>query len=197
MKLIVGLGNPGPEYANHRHNIGFKTVAGLGRAAGIKYDRKKCLARIGTGDVSGSPVVLARPQTYMNNSGESVARLCHTYSITPEDVVVIHDELDLPPGVIRLKAGGGSGGHLGVESVAKHLDDPGFTRVRIGIGRPEGTGVNPLLKLFSKDRGVVRYVLSEFAPEEQEEMSLAVRRAVAATQCLLGEGLEKAMNLFN
>ncbi|HEX79100.1 MAG TPA: aminoacyl-tRNA hydrolase [Dehalococcoidia bacterium] len=188
MKLIIGLGNPGSIYSKNRHNMGFTCVRLLARRYGIRLDKKQSLARTGSGLIEDEPVVLARPQTYMNLSGRSVSRLVKSLKISPEDLVVIHDDLDLPTGRIRIRSGGGSGGHKGIESVIDELGSQDFIRVRIGIGRPfEGAGEDE----------VIDYVLSDFTPEEDRLMKKAIERACDAIACLITEGLNSAMNGYN
>jgi len=189
MKLIVGLGNPGRSYAGNRHNIGFICLRYFARAQGIKFDRKKALARIGTGTVAGNKAVLARPQTFMNNSGKSVSRLVRSFKVNPKDLLVIHDDLDLPPAKIRISSGSGSGGHKGINSVIEALGTREFTRLRVGIGRPAKP--NPT------EDDIIAYVLSDFTAEEKEAISLVIPKVTEAILCLLTEGLEPAMNKFN
>jgi PTH1 family peptidyl-tRNA hydrolase len=189
MKLIVGLGNPGRSYANNRHNIGFICLRYFARTQGIKFDQKKGLARIGQGTVYGSKVVLARPQTFMNNSGQSVSRLVRSLSVNPKDLLVIHDDLDLPLAKIRLSSGSGSGGHKGINSIIQELGTQEFTRLRVGIGRPAKP--NP-----SED-DIIAYVLSDFTPDEKQAISEAIAKVSEAILCLLTEGLTPAMNRFN
>ena len=136
MKLIVGLGNPGRAYANNRHNIGFICLNHFARSQGIKFDQKQGLARIGLGEVAGNKLVLAKPQTYVNLSGESVSRLVRKFNINLDDLMVIHDDLDLPLAKIRISHGSSSGGHKGIESIIQELGSQDFTRIRVGIGRP-------------------------------------------------------------
>jgi PTH1 family peptidyl-tRNA hydrolase len=136
MKLIVGLGNPGRAYSGKRHNVGFTSLRHLARGQGIRFNKKKGLARIGGGEIAGQNVVLARPQTYMNLSGLSVSRLMKVFNTGLDDLIVIHDDIDLPLGTIRIRRGGNSGGQKGVESIIAELGNREFTRVRIGIGRP-------------------------------------------------------------
>jgi len=188
-KLIVGLGNPGRSYAGNRHNIGFICLRYFARAQDIKFDQKKGLARIGTGAVAGNRVVLARPQTYMNHSGQSVSRLVRSFKANPKDLLVIHDDLDLPPAKIRISSGSGSGGHKGINSIIEELGTQEFTRLRVGIGRPAKP--NP-----SED-DIIAYVLSDFTPPEKEVISLVIPRVSEAILCLLTEGLTPAMNKYN
>ena len=143
MKLIVGLGNPGFIYARNRHNIGFMCVSHLARRQGIRFDRRQGHARTGIGNIASSRVVLARPQTYMNASGESVSRLVKRLNINLSGLIVIHDDLDLPLGKIRIRLGGSSAGHKGIDSIIAHLGSQDFYRLRVGIGRPSRSKVPP------------------------------------------------------
>jgi PTH1 family peptidyl-tRNA hydrolase len=193
MKLIVGLGNPGRIYADNRHNIGFMCVSHLARTQGIRFDKKQGYARTGTGEISGEKVVLARPQTYMNSSGESVSRLTKRLKINPTDLIVIHDDLDLPTGKIRIRQDGRSGGHKGLDSIIAHLKSRDFYRVRVGIGRP----FLPETSATDKEAEVVAYVLNNFTPEEKEIITVAIPKVSQAIVCLLTEGLTAAMNKYN
>ena len=191
MKLIVGLGNPGYLYARHRHNIGFMCVSHLAKEFRITFDRKQASARTGAGAIARNNVILARPQTYMNASGESVSALMKKLNIFPADLIVIHDDLDLPVGKIRLRLGGGSGGHKGIESIIQRLGTRDFNRVRVGIGRPEADSDE------AKEGAVISYVLSDFPPEEKEIIDKAIPQACEAVVALLAEGITNAMNKFN
>ena len=188
-RLIVGLGNPGRSYAANRHNIGFSCVRHFARAQGIKFDRKKGLARVGTGTVAGNKVVLARPQTFMNNSGASVNRLVRSFKVNPQDLLVIHDDLDLPLAKIRISSGSGSGGHKGINSIIEELGTREFTRLRVGIGRPAQP--NPT------EDDIIAYVLSDFTSEGKNAISAVIPKVSEAILCLLTEGLTPAMNKFN
>ena len=188
MKLIVGLGNPGRAYANNRHNIGFIGLNHFARTQGIRFDKKQGRARIGTGEVAGGEVILARPQTYMNRSGQSVSQLVGKFNISLNDLLVIHDDLDLPLGRIRIRQGGGSGGHKGVESIISCLESQDFLRLRVGIGRP-ATEIN--------EADIITYVLSDFPPDEKQVMAQVIPRVSEAVLCLLAEGLVAAMNKYN
>jgi len=193
MKLIVGLGNPGFLYTRNRHNVGFMCVRHLASTHGIRFDRKQGHARTGIGNIGDNWVVLARPQTYMNASGESVSALLMKLNIAPADLIVIHDDLDLPTGKIRLRLGGGSGGHKGIDSIIARLGTKDFYRVRVGIGRPDIAECSEA----EKEEAVIAYVLSDFTRDERmiiDNIMPDIGRAIA---CLLTEGLAAAMNKFN
>jgi len=187
--LIVGLGNPGPRYAHNRHNLGFMCLNDFARSHGIRFDKKQGKARTGTGEVAGKKVVLARPQTYMNLSGQAVSRLVMKYHISPDNLLVIHDDLDLPLGRIRLRRGSSSGGHKGIESIIAELGSPDFLRIRVGVGRPTA-GVKT-------EADIIDYVLSDFSADEMKTVSRVIPVVSEAVLCLLTEGLTVAMNRFN
>jgi len=193
MKLIVGLGNPGFLYSRNRHNVGFMCVRHLARTLGIRFDRKQGHARTGIGNIARKRVVVARPQTYMNASGESVSALIRKLNITPSDLIVIHDDIDLPPGKIRLRLGGGSGGHKGIDSIIARLGTRDFYRVRVGVGRPDIAGGSAA----EKDEAVIAYALSDFTPDERKIIDKIMPDVSQAIVCLLAEGLDAAMNKFN
>lgn len=184
MRLIVGLGNPGRKYAGSRHNVGFQCLDRLAEAWGLSFGRRKHKALLAQGQMAGLQVVLAKPQTFMNLSGQSVKPLAHFYRVCPEDILVIYDDLDLPLGKIRLRPEGGSGGHKGMKSIIEQLGTNGFPRLRLGIGRP--THGDP-----------VDYVLSDFALDEQIALEQAYERAVPAVELWLTEGIAAAMNRYN
>jgi len=192
MKLIVGLGNPGFLYARNRHNIGFMCIRHFARTQGIRFDKKQGYARTGTGKIAGNRIVLARPQTYMNSSGESVSRLLKRLNINLSDLIVIHDDLDLPLGKIRIRLGGSSSGHKGIDSIIAHLGSQDFYRIRIGIGRP-----TTLESIQDKEAEIIAYVLNDFTPEEKGIITQAIPEVSQAILCLLTEGLTAAMNKFN
>ncbi len=193
MKLIVGLGNPGLFYAHNRHNIGYMCVNRFAREQKIRFNKKQGLARIGSGEIDGEKVVLARPQTFMNNSGESVSRLVRRYKTELADLIVIHDDLDLPTGKIRLRQGRGSGGHKGIESIINHLGNGNFYRVRVGIGRPDIAEDSNI----DKEQAVIDYVLSGFTRDEKKIINKAIPEVSKALLCLLTEGIDAAMNEYN
>jgi len=187
MKLIVGLGNPGLGYARNRHNIGFMCLRHFAKTHGIKLDKKQGKARIGRGEAAGSEVMLARPQTFMNHSGDAIIRLVDRLKLEPQDLIVIHDDMDLPLGRIRIGRGSGSGGHKGAGSIIYSLGRQDFVRVRVGIGRPEA----------ATEDDIIAYVLSDFTATEKEAIDRAIPQVTEAINCLLAEGLEAAMNGYN
>ena len=181
--LVVGLGNPGPGYAKTRHNIGFMVVDLLAARIGAPFKvHKRSGAEVATGRLGHRPVVLAKPRCYMNESGRQVGPLAKFYSIPPTDVIVIHDELDIDFGKVRLKRGGGEGGHNGLRSVASALGSKDFQRVRIGIGRPPGR----------KDPAA--FVLEPFSSTERAEVPTLCELAADAAETLIEVGLEPAQN---
>ncbi|HIQ31254.1 MAG TPA: aminoacyl-tRNA hydrolase [Aquifex aeolicus] len=165
IKLVVGLGNPGKEYENTRHNIGFRVVDELVRKLRAKGPSEECLSLVYTTRTGGRELLLVKPMTYMNNSGLAVINLLEEKGIMPEEMLVIYDDLDLPVGVTRLRLRGSSGGHRGMESVINAAGTENFPRLRIGIGRPK------------KKEHVVNYVLSPFSREEEEVITEAIYRA--------------------
>ncbi len=181
--LVVGLGNPGPEYADTRHNVGFRVVELLAtRAGGGRFSRHRTGADVLEGRLAGRRVVLAKPRTYMNVSGGPVAGLVRYYG---GELVVVHDDLDLGFGVVRLKQGGGEGGHNGLRSISTSLGTKDYLRVRFGIGRPPGR------------QDPADYVLKRFSATERKELEFAVDLAADATEALLAEGLEPTQNRFH
>ena len=193
MKLIVGLGNPGRVYANNRHNIGFICLNYFAKSQGIKFDQKRGRARIGIGEAAGNKVVIAKPQTYMNRSGQSVSRLVQKFNIDLNDLLVIHDDLDLPLGKIRIRQGGGSGGHKGIDSIISYLESQDFIRLRVGIGRPiKNEGATEI-----SEADIIAYVLSDFTEEEKQTIVQVIPMVSEAILYLLTEGLVAAMNRYN
>ena len=190
MKLIVGLGNPGKEYSTNRHNIGFLCLNHFARAHRITLDKKQGKSRIGTGRVAGNEVILAKPFTYMNLSGIAVNNLMQKYKINLEDLIVIHDDLDLPLGKIRIRRDSSAGGHNGIKSIIANLGTQDFIRIRVGISRPAAEGEN-------KEECIVDYVLGDFTAEDKPIIEETIRRVSAAIISLITEGLNAAMNKFN
>ena len=193
MKLIVGLGNPGFLYARNRHNVGFMSVGQLAREYKIRFDKKQGQARTGMGNITGQRVVLARPQTFMNASGGSVSALMRKLNVSPRDLIVIHDDLDLPVGKIRLRFGGSSGGHKGIDSIIARTGTRDFYRVRVGIGRPVAVADTSA----EREETVISYVLSDFTGEEKKIIEKALPTVSEAITCLISEGLDAAMNKYN
>lgn len=184
--LVVGLGNPGREYDGTRHNLGFEVVDLLARQNGATFKGPKGVAALATDYLDrGRKVILAKPQTYMNLSGEAVRELVRYYKIELDDVVVVHDDLDLPLGTIRVKRGGGDGGHNGLKHITKALGTPEYARVRLGIGRPQGR------------QSVSDYVLQRFAKREQDEADVMVAKAAEACEQIVHDGLEAAQARYH
>jgi peptidyl-tRNA hydrolase, PTH1 family len=190
MKLIVGLGNPGKEYSTNRHNIGFLCLNNFARKQHIALDKQQGKARTGTGVVAGNELVLAKPQTYMNLSGQSVSLLMQKYHVLLEDLIVIHDDLDLPLGKIRIRKGSSAGGHNGIKSLIACLGTQDFVRIRVGISRPALEGEDA-------DQSIVDYVLGDFSAVDQPVINETIQRVSEAVVCLITEGLAVAMNKFN
>ncbi|WP_029552252.1 aminoacyl-tRNA hydrolase [Thermocrinis jamiesonii] len=185
IRLVVGLGNPGKKYERTRHNAGFMVVDELLKKLRVKEYTEECLSHVYRVRVLNREVLVAKPQTYMNNSGLAVLNLLEEYEITPENMMVIYDDLDLPLGRIRLRLEGSSGGHHGIESIIREIKTSNFVRLRIGIGRP-------------KDRNkVVDYVLSPFDPEEESVLYTVLDRASECVLRCLETSPEESMNFCN
>lgn len=186
--VVVGLGNPGPKYARTRHNAGFLVVDLLAERMRGSFKVHKASggrAEVVEGRLVGLPVVLAKPLSYMNESGGPINSIARFYKVAPEQVIVVHDELDLPYGGLRLKRGGGDGGHNGLKSTTSALGSKEYLRVRFGIGRPPGR------------QDPADYVLREFVPAERKELDFFLDRCADAVEALLSDGLEAAQNTFN
>jgi PTH1 family peptidyl-tRNA hydrolase len=183
--LVVGLGNPGPGYAGNRHNIGFQVVDLLAQRMGARFKSHKSRADVLEGRLAGERVVLAKPRSYMNDSGGPVSSLRDFFKAPLDRVVIVHDELDLPYGGLRLKLGGGDNGHNGLRSVRRSLGSGEFNRVRVGVGRPPGS-MDP-----------AAFVLRDFGTVERKELEFNVDRAADAVEALVAQGLERAQNSFN
>ena len=186
--LVVGLGNPGSSYAGNRHNVGAMVLDELAARAGVKLSPgkgKRARTLIGEGRLAGRRVVLARPTAYMNESGGPVRGLLDYHSIPPTDLVVLHDELDIPFASVRLKRGGGEGGHNGLRSITRSTGTKDYLRVRVGIGRPPGR------------QDPADFVLKDFSATERKELELLVAEAADAAEELLAQGLEAAQNVVH
>ncbi len=188
MFLIVGLGNPGRCYLRSRHNVGFRVVEALAARHGLAFDHRKAHALLASGPIGDADAVLAKPQTFMNLSGPSVASLLRWLRLTPGDLLVVYDDLDLPLGTLRLRPRGSAGGHHGMESIVTALGRQDFARLRIGIGRPGDS---------RESDDVVEHVLGDFSATERTLMAEVYTRAADAIECLLAYGLPTAMNKYN
>jgi PTH1 family peptidyl-tRNA hydrolase len=184
IRLVVGLGNPGAAYESTPHNLGFQVVDRLAAQAGIRIRRKECLALVGQGVVEGHPVVLAKPQTYMNLSGRSVRMLIEKHELEPRELVVVYDDLDLPWMSVRIRGKGSAGGHHGMESVAGEIGTTEFARLRLGIaGYRVGDGAG--------------FVLAPFRRAQKKELDELLDHAAQAVASMISEGVEKSMARFN
>jgi PTH1 family peptidyl-tRNA hydrolase len=185
LKLVVGLGNPGERYAETRHNIGCMVAVRAAARAGIALKRQGYQGLYGVGRLAGEEATVLLPQTFMNRSGASVAPACQSLGVAPGDLIVVHDEIDLPFGTLRIKVGGGHGGHNGLRSITAALGHGDFIRVRVGVGRPPAGG------------DVSGYVLSRFASAERQALPDLLDQAAAAVEAILTRGSAAAMNEFN
>lgn len=183
--IVVGLGNPGPKYERTRHNAGVMVIRELLERTGRTLKNHKSGAAIAECEISGEKVVLARLSSYMNESGRPLGALCKFFKTPPEHLIVVHDELDVPFGDVRVKLGGGTAGHNGVKSVGQHLGSKDFIRVRIGVSRPRG------------GRDAIDYVLNEFTGSERKELPFVISTAADAVEAILADGPERAMNTIN
>jgi len=184
--LLVCLGNPGKEYENTRHNIGYMAADDLARREGVKFNKLRYRALTGEIAVGGQRVLVLKPQTYMNLSGESVKLAGGFYKIPPDHVLVISDDVALPLGKLRIRAGGSAGGHNGLKNIIAHLGTDQFPRVRVGVGAPE-----------HPEFGMIDWVIGHFSPPERKTADEAVRRAVDAAVCVIQYGVQEAQNRFN
>lgn len=185
MKLIVGLGNPGDRYAETRHNVGFRVVEQLAERSGVSLKKKGHQALYGTGQLAGQAVTLLMPQTFMNLSGASVGSACRSLGVAPGDLIVIHDDIDLDFGVMKIKTGGGHGGQNGIRHIKEVLGTGDFVRIKVGIGRPVG------------DKDVSAYVLSRFNAAERKNLDSVLSGVADAVETILDKGVAEAMNAFN
>ncbi|TDD77672.1 aminoacyl-tRNA hydrolase [Actinomadura rubrisoli] len=183
--LVVGLGNPGPSYAGNRHNAGFMVLDVLAGRAGGRFKSHRSRSEVLEGRLGGVRVVLAKPRTFMNESGGPVKNLRDFYKVPLGRLVVVHDELDIPYGAVRLKQGGGDGGHNGLRSITRSLGEKEYLRVRFGVGRPLGR------------MDAAAFVLKDFSAAERKELGLEVGRAADAVEALLAGGLGAAQNAYH
>lgn len=185
MYIIAGLGNPTREYDKTRHNVGFSVIDILADRIGIDVTEKKHKALCGKGMLEGQKVILAKPQTFMNLSGESVRAIMDFYKVSPEEVIIIYDDISLEPGQLRIRAKGSAGGHNGIKNMIVHLGTQEFSRIKVGIGEKP------------KDMNLADYVLSRFSKGEQELMEDAFNQAANAAAMMVSQGIDPAMNHFN
>ena len=185
MKIIAGLGNPGAEYAHTKHNVGFMLVDALAEELGIDAWREKFNALVAEGRIGAEKVLLVKPLTYMNESGRALAPLLDWYKLAPEELIVVHDDMDIAAGTIRLRRKGSAGGHNGIKSLLAHIGSQEFSRVRIGIGRP--------LPGWT----VVRHVLAPFSAEDGPKVHEAIAYLLPAVECIVTDGIDMAMNRYN
>ena len=183
MKMIIGLGNPGKEYAQTKHNVGFMVVDAIADELNVSVEKRQCQAFTQMTTWDGEKILLVKPQTYMNLSGQAVMELLNYYKDKIDDLLVIHDDLDLPPGQLRFKQGGGAGGHNGIKNIIAHLNSNDFDRLKIGIGRDKNE---------TKD-----YVLTPFAGTDKKQIDEAVALSVDAVKMWLQQGIAPAMNQYN
>jgi PTH1 family peptidyl-tRNA hydrolase len=183
--VVVGLGNPGFSYARSRHNVGFRVADLLAERHGMRFSGRQYKSQVAEGRIAGGDVLLMKPQTYMNLSGEAVGRARRALGLDPQQFIVVYDDLDLPVGRVRVREGGSAGGHHGVESIIEALGSKAFARVRIGIGRPPSKSGN------------VDYLLDTMTRDETETLADSVGRSADAVETMLAEGVLTAMNRFN
>ena len=183
MFLIVGLGNPGKEYAATRHNVGFDAIDSIANRYNVDINRLKFRGMYGEGNIGGSKVILLKPTTFMNLSGESVREVVNFYKIKNENIIVIYDDVDLEAGRLRIRSKGSSGGHNGIKSIIYHLGTEEFPRIKIGVGKPENNMVN--------------HVLGKFSKEDREKVDKCINVCIDATETMIKESTEGAMNKYN
>ncbi|SFG77381.1 aminoacyl-tRNA hydrolase [Sporolactobacillus nakayamae] len=186
MKVIVGLGNPGSEYAHTRHNIGFEVIDSISEQHGIRLSKSKFNALFGKGTIDGEELLLVKPLTYMNASGEAVGPLLRFFKVSAEDLLVVQDDMDLPVGKIRLRQKGSAGGHNGIKSIIQHVKTQEFARIKVGIGHPQHTR-----------EAVVRYVLQGFSGDEQMQIASAIERSSDAAKAWITLPFTQVMNVYN
>ena len=185
MKMIVGLGNPGAEYAKTKHNVGWMLIDALAEKLGATDWQNREKGMVAETSIGSEKVLLVKPLTYMNNSGECVGPLMRWYKLEPEDIIAVHDDMDIPAGSIRIRKKGSAGGHNGIKSLIAHIGSENFDRVRIGVGRP------------LPGRTVINHVLSPFATEDAPKIAEAIEYLLPAVECIVQHGPDMAMNKYN
>lgn len=196
MKLIVGMGNPGRIYTNNRHNVGFQCIDYCAHLHDIKMDQRRNRSYLGTGTIAGEKVLLAKPRTFVNRSGEAVRSLVDRHRIPLSDVLVVYDDLDLPLGSIRIRLQGGAGGHNGMKSIISHLGSKEFPRIRVGIAPLTENEATDHASYTQKTK-TPEYVLSDFTAQEKPVIKEAYLMVTRVISCIITEGIAKAMNLYN
>ena len=186
MYLVIGLGNPGHEYSWTRHNIGFEVIDYISKLYDIRVSKIKHKALLGEGIIQGEKVILAKPQTYMNNSGESVREMKEWYKVDTKNMIIIYDDISLPTGKLRIRPKGSAGGHNGIKSIIYQLNTDVFPRIKIGVGQPD-----------YPDYDLADYVLGRFSKEEENDIIKAVKDAAQAVATIIQSGIDVAMNKFN
>ena len=184
--LLVCLGNPGKEYANTRHNIGFLAADALEKRTGVKFNKLKYRALTGEVELGGQRVLVVKPQTYMNLSGEAVKLAGGFYKIPPERILVLYDDVSLPLGKLRIRGSGSAGGHNGIKNIIAHLGTDAFPRIKVGVGAPEGA-----------DRDLVDWVIGNFTQSQRKVVDEAIDKALDAAECVIAHGVSEAQNRFN
>ena len=184
--LLVCLGNPGKEYANTRHNIGFLAADALEKRTGVKFNKLKYRALTGEVTLGGQRVLVVKPQTYMNLSGEAVKLAGGFYKIPPERILVLYDDVSLPLGKLRIRGSGSAGGHNGIKNIIAHLGTDAFPRIKVGVGAPEGA-----------DRDLVDWVIGNFTQAQRKVVDEAIEKALDAAACVIAHGVSEAQNRFN
>ena len=183
--LLVCLGNPGKEYANTRHNIGFLAADALEKRTGVKFNKLKYRALTGEVTLGGQRVLVVKPQTYMNLSGEAVKLAGGFYKIPPERILVLYDDVSLPLGKLRIRGSGSAGGHNGIKNIIAHLGTDAFPRIKVGVGAPQ------------REDGLVDWVIGSFTASERKVVDAAIERALDAAECVIEKGVSEAQNRFN
>ena len=183
MYLIAGLGNPGREYVGTRHNIGFEAADALCSKFDIKFNKEKFRAVFGSGTIAGEKVIVAKPQTYMNLSGESIRELAEWYKIDSENIIIMYDDISLPVGKLRIREKGSAGGHNGLKNIIAHLGTDAFPRVKVGVGAPE--------------HDIVDWVIGPFTANERKVIDSVLDRALGAAECIITDGVSAAQNRYN
>ncbi len=186
MYIIAGLGNPGRDYVNTRHNIGFEAVCAIASKYGIKFNKNKFCAEVGEGRIGGERVILLKPQTFMNLSGESIRPARDFYKVSDENIIIIYDDISLPLGKLRIREKGSAGGHNGMKSIIYQLGSDVFPRIKIGVGAPQNEGYD-----------LADYVLGHFSKEEVKILTETVIRAADAVECIITDSAQMAMSKFN